>query len=73
MADCAQQFGPFERIFYGVPIRVFSELFEADPKPSFGRDAPELQRIPMHVHRPDHEELLRVRAQLLRGSVALPA
>lgn len=72
VADCEQQFGPFQRIFFGVPVRVFSELFEADPKPAFGRDAGELQRIPMHVHRPDHEELLRVRAWLARGRVELP-
>ncbi|MFT4515042.1 MAG: hypothetical protein ACI89X_000374 [Planctomycetota bacterium] len=73
IADCEQQFGPFERIFFGVPVRVFSELFEADPKPVFARDAAELQRIPMHVHRPDYEELLRVRAWLARGRVELPS
>jgi hypothetical protein len=72
VADCEQQFGPFERILFGVPVRVFSDLFEADPKPAFARDAAELQRIPMHIHRPDHEELLRVRSWLVRGRVELP-
>lgn len=73
LRDCEDQFGPFDRVFYGVPIRVLSELFEADPPPPFERDAKELQRLPMHVHRPDHEELLRVRAWLLRGRVELPS
>jgi hypothetical protein len=27
----------------------------------------------MHVHRPDHAELLRVRAWLVRGRLELPA
>jgi hypothetical protein len=72
IADCQQQFGPFERVFFGVPVRVFSDLFEADPKPVFARDAAELQRIPTHIHRPDHEELLRVRAWLVRGHVEVP-
>ena len=70
--DCEHEFGPFKRIFYSVPIRVFSELFEADPKPVFARDARELQRLPFHVHRPDYEELLRVRRMLLTGRVDLP-
>ena len=73
VSDCAAQFGPFQRIFYGVPVRVFSELFAADPAPCFSRDAPELQRLPMHVHRPDFDELLRVRAWLERGRMELPA
>lgn len=72
VADCQEQFGPFARIFYATPVRVFSDLFEADPKPPFSRDANELQKVPIHVHRPDHEELLRVRAWLMRGSVELP-
>src|SRR5690606_22431017 len=71
--DCQEQFGPFDRIFYGVPVRVFSELLQADPGPPFSRDAHELQRLPMHVHRPDYEELLRVRAWLERGRIELPS
>jgi len=29
--------------------------------------------VPMHVHRPDHAELLRVRSWLARGRLELPA
>jgi hypothetical protein len=72
MRDCEKQFGPFDRVFYAAPVRVFSELFDADPIPPFSRDA-KLQKVPMHVHRPDHDELLRVHDLLQRGSVELPA
>jgi hypothetical protein len=71
--DCSEQFGPFDRVFYGVPVRVFSELLAADPSPVFAREAAQLQRLPMHVHRPDFEELLRVRAWLERGRIELPS
>lgn len=73
LADCEVQFGPFARVFYGVPIRVWSDLFEADPPPPFARDDARLQRLPIHVHRPDHEELLRVRQVMQFGRVELPA
>ncbi|MCK5943152.1 MAG: hypothetical protein KAI24_14325 [Planctomycetes bacterium] len=73
LADCEARFGPFERVFFGVPVRVWSELFEADPPPPFARDDGRLQRLPLHVHRPDHDELLRVRRALQVGRVELPA
>ncbi|MEC9046795.1 MAG: hypothetical protein VYA51_02190 [Planctomycetota bacterium] len=72
LADCEAQFGPFDRIFYGVPIRVWSDVFDATPPPPFGREDARTQRLPLHVHRPDHEELLRVRQRMSFGSVALP-
>lgn len=71
LRDCQEQFGPFDRIYYGVPIRVFSELLDADPSPPFGREDRHLQRLPMHVHRPSYEELLRVRTWLEHGRVEL--
>lgn len=70
LADCEAQFGPFERIFYGVPVRVWGELFEATAPP-FRKDDDRLQRLPLHVHRPDHEELLRIRQRMCLGSVEL--
>ncbi|MFN3244011.1 MAG: hypothetical protein ACE37K_21070 [Planctomycetota bacterium] len=73
LADCEVQFGPFERIFFGVPVRVWSDVFEADPPPPFARDDARLQRLPIHVHRPDHEELLRVRQVMQFGRIELPA
>ncbi|MAD32637.1 MAG: hypothetical protein CMJ88_02610 [Planctomycetes bacterium] len=73
LADCEAQFGSFSRVFYGVAVRTWSDLFEAAPPPPFLRDDRRLQRLPLHVHRPDHEELLRIRRQMLTGRVILPA
>jgi hypothetical protein len=64
--------GAPERVFVAVPVRVLPELFAVDPPPPFARDDARLQRVPMHVHRPDHAELLRVRRWLGGGRVELP-
>ena len=72
LASCEEQFGPFERVFYGVPVRVWSQLFQGAPPPPFPIDDARLQRLRMHVHRPDHQELLRVRRQMCSGRVSLP-
>jgi hypothetical protein len=71
LQDCEEQFGAFDRIFYGVPIRVFSELLEVDPKLPFERGDARLQRLPLHVHRPGYEELLRVRGEMEYGRIEL--
>lgn len=73
LADCEAQFGPFDRIFYAVPIRVWPDLFASDPAPSFARDDERLQRLRLHVHRPEHDELLRVRRRMLVGCVDVSA
>lgn len=67
-----REHGAPDRLFRAVPVRVWSELFAAEPPPPFARDAAFVQRIPMHVHRPDHRELLRVRAWLCHGRLELP-
>jgi hypothetical protein len=72
VADCEDDHGPFARIFLGAPVRVFSDLFEVDPAPPFERDDARLQRLPLHVHRPDHGELCRVRSRMEVGRVVLP-
>lgn len=72
VADLLARHGAPDRLFWAVPVRAWSELFAATPAPPFARDAAFLQRIPMHVHRPDHQELLRVRAWLCRGRLELP-
>ncbi len=66
------EFGAPERVFYAAPVRGWVELFTASPPPPLRRDAATLQRVPMHVHRPDFAELLRVRGWLLHGRVELP-
>jgi hypothetical protein len=64
--------GPVERVFLAAPVRLWAELFAADPTPPFARDDVRLQRVPMHVHRPDFAELLRVHHWLGRGRLELP-
>lgn len=67
-----EQYGAPERLFVAVPVRALADLFAVDPAPPFGRDDPGLQRIPMHVHRPDFAELLRVWRWLGSGRLELP-
>lgn len=65
-------YGAPERTFVAAPVRVLADLFAADPAPPFVADEPTLQRVPMHVHRPDHAELLRVRTWLGAGRLEVP-
>ena len=73
LTDCWDRFGVPERIFHAVPVRGFVDLLAADPPPPFRRDDARLQRVPMHVHRPDFAELARVRGWLVHGRLELPA
>jgi Bacteroidetes VLRF1 release factor len=66
------QFGAPERLFLAVPVRALADLFAVEPGPPFARDDAVLQRIPMHVHRPDFAELQRVRRWLAKGRLELP-
>lgn len=61
-----------ERVFVSVPVRVMADLCAAEPPPPFQKGDPMLVRIPMHVHRPDHAELLRVHGELAVGRLDLP-
>lgn len=71
--DLWQRFGAPDRVFWSAPVRVWSDLHAATPAPPFARDAAALQRLPLHVHRPDFDELLRVRTWLQHGQLELPA
>lgn len=73
LRDYWRDFGAPERVFLAVPVRTLPELLAAEPAPPFVRDDPRLQRVPMHVHRPDFAELLRVRRWLGIGRLELPA
>ena len=71
--DCVLDHGEVDRLFYSAPVRIWSEVLAAEPSLPLDRQDPRLQRVPMHVHRPDHEELLRVRRWLVHGRLELPA
>jgi hypothetical protein len=64
--------GEPERVFFAAPVRAWSELFATEPPPPFARDDARLQRVPMHVHRPDFAELKRVHGWLRHGRLELP-
>lgn len=62
-----------DRVYHAAPVRVWTDLLQATPPPPFAADDATLFRIPLHVHRPDFEELLRVRGWLCTGVVEVPA
>jgi hypothetical protein len=72
LQDYWRDFGAPDRVFVAVPVRTLPELLAADPAPPFARDDARLQRVPMHVHRPDFAELQRVRRWLGAGRLELP-
>ncbi|MEM7205236.1 MAG: hypothetical protein AAF628_33585 [Planctomycetota bacterium] len=59
--------GPSGRVFYACPVRLWAEVFRADPTPPFPWDEP--LRVGTHVHAPSHRELLRVWHHLSRGEL----
>lgn len=67
-----RDYGAPERVFFAVPVRALAELFASEPAPPFARDDGIAQRVPMHVHRPDFAELLRVHGWLRYGRLELP-
>lgn len=71
LLQCQERHGEPVRIFCSAPVRALADLFAGSPPPPFRRDDPRLQRVPMHVHRPDFAELLRVRGWLRHGRLEL--
>lgn len=72
LRDYWLEYGPAARVFFAVPVRVWPDLLATAPPPPFAAGDAMLQRVPMHVHRPDFAELQRVHAWLARGRVELP-
>lgn len=67
MHEWTEEHDAIERCYYAAPIRLWSDLFEADPAPPFLMDR--FQRIPRDFDVPDHAELKRAFAELARGRV----
>lgn len=61
-------------VHLSCPVRLFADLIRAEPLPTFHQRACVL-KIPHHVHRPNHEEMLSVHRLLSQGAVrqTLPA
>jgi hypothetical protein len=70
---CWRELGPPDRVFAAIPVRVFSDFAATTPAPPFRREDPNVERVPMHVHRPDFAELQRVHRWLAHGRLELPA
>lgn len=58
---------PPQRLFVSCPVRLFSDLCQADPPTPVQADDPRRIRIPLDVHVPTHAELMRVHRSLSRG------
>ncbi len=72
LCDYWAEYGAPERVFFAAPVRAWPELLATSPSPPFAANADCLQRVPMHVHRPDFAELQRVHAWLGHGRLELP-
>ena len=73
LRDCWRELGTPDRVFVAIPVRVWSDLAGTAPPPPFARSDANVQRVPMHVHRPDFTELQRVHCWLAHGRLELPA
>ncbi len=69
LRDWEQEFGPHERLFTQVPVRLWPELFEVEPPPPFPKDV-ERTPIPRDLPRPTTELLLRVAKGLQYGRLS---
>lgn len=68
LRDWEAEFGPHERLFTQVPVRLWPELFEVEPPPPFPKDT-ERTPIPRDLPRPTTELLLRVAKGLQYGRI----
>ncbi len=49
-----------ERILVSCPVRLGPLWYGSKTPPPFEKEDPRIRKVPLDVHRPDHEELLRV-------------
>ncbi len=64
-----EEYEPPEKLFISCTARLWGLLFQAKVPAPFAKDDPRIIRIPMDVHTPTHEELLRVNRFLLKGEL----
>ena len=67
-----RELGGFDKVFYYAPERMRSDLFAADPPAPFRPDDAHVALVPLHVHEPGFDELLRVHRALTRGWTSGP-
>ena len=61
--------GEAERILVSCPVALRALWFGSKVAPPFAKDDPRLIKVPMDIHKPDHEELLRVNRRCVAGYV----
>jgi hypothetical protein len=61
------------RILVSCPVSLQPLWFQSRVVPPFSKDDPRITKVPLDVHRPDLEELLRVQKILERGRWEGPA
>ena len=69
MTDWFEEYGVPEQVFYSCPVRLWAEVFNAEPAPPFEKDS--AIKIGVDVRVPNHEELLRVRNSLKWGELVV--
>ncbi|RMG18900.1 MAG: hypothetical protein D6730_22335 [Bacteroidetes bacterium] len=55
------------RILYSCGPQLWGLMFRSKVAPPFEKKDPRLLKIPLHVHTPNHQELLRINEQLCCG------
>lgn len=66
------ELGAPEQVLFAIPVRARDPFFASEPRPPFAPTDGNVRRIPLHVHVPDHRELLRVRRWCAHGRLELP-
>jgi hypothetical protein len=72
LSDWLGEHGDPELVFYGAPVRLWSDLLRAEPRPAFApgeRLEPALVRIPLDLPVPVTDVLLRTYRALCHGRV----
>ncbi len=69
-SEWQEAYGDFELVMVSCPVRLWPELFAAEPLPPFDQREG-IYPVPMDVAVPTHEELLRVRRATEQGLVEL--
>jgi hypothetical protein len=73
LRDWWREFGQPEQVFLAMGDRTAVALVAAKPGLPFALSDPGVRRLPVHVHVPDHEELLAVDRWLCSGRLVRPS
>ena len=69
LRDWEAAYGAFDRLHRSSTPRVWADLVRVEPPAPIPEDPARIVRVPLHVHQPSREELLRVREALRTGRI----